>query len=129
MTSAYTKINLADVKDLAPEHGMGDYGQSRFARTALGAKGIGLAHYRVNPGQRIGFGHTHHEAEEVYLVLSGSGRFKVDDDVFDVGPQDLVYCPPGTVRAWEAGDEGMELVAFGHHTEDDSEMEMGWWSD
>jgi mannose-6-phosphate isomerase-like protein (cupin superfamily) len=129
MTTAYRKINLRAVEDMAPKYGMGDYGQARFARTALGADGIGLAHYRINAGQRIGFGHTHREAEEVYVILSGSGRFKVDDDVIDVGPQDLVYCPPGTVRAWEAGAEGMELLAFGHHAEDDAEMEQGWWGD
>ena len=65
MTTAYRKINLADVKDLAPEYGMGDFGQARFARDAIGAEGIGLAHYRVNAGQRISFGHTHRESEEV----------------------------------------------------------------
>lgn len=129
MSTTYRKLNFSEVEDLAPEYGMADYGEARFARTALGAEGIGLARYRVHPGQRIGFGHTHRESEEVYLVLAGSGRFKVEDDVFDVAPQDVVYCPPGTMRAWEAGADGLELVAFGHHHPDDSEMQPGWWGD
>ena len=89
---------------------MGDMGESRFLRKDLGADGIGMANYRMNPEQRIGFGHTHGEAEEVYLVLAGSGRFKIDDDIVEVGPKDVVYCPPGTMRAWESGPDGMELA-------------------
>ena len=107
--SDYTKINLSEVKDLAPEYGMGDMGEARFARRQLGAEQIGLTMYAMNGGRRIGFGHTHREVEEAYLVLSGSGRFKVGDEVIDVGPRDVVFVPPGTMREWEAGPDGMEL--------------------
>jgi mannose-6-phosphate isomerase-like protein (cupin superfamily) len=126
----YTKLNFDDVKDLAPDFGMGAMGQARFARQALGAERIGLANYRMNPGQRVGFGHRHGESEEVYVVLSGSGRFRVQDDVFDVGPRDVVYCRPQATREWEAGPDGIELLAFGAHAEGgDAEMERGWWTD
>jgi mannose-6-phosphate isomerase-like protein (cupin superfamily) len=126
----YTKLNLDDVKDLAPDFGMQTMGQARFARQALGAERIGLANYRMNPGQRVGFGHRHGESEELYVVMSGSGRFRVDDDVFGVGPRDVVYCPPRATREWEAGPEGMDLLAFGAHAEDaDTETEPGWWTD
>ncbi|MGI8413118.1 MAG: cupin domain-containing protein [Solirubrobacteraceae bacterium] len=129
MNTSHTKINLNDVKDLAPEYGMAVLGEARFARDTLGAQRIGLARYRVNPGQRIGFGHRHRESEEMYVVLSGSGRFKVEDDVFPVAVQDVVYCPPASMRAWEAGADGLELLAFGGHIEDESELEPGWWTD
>jgi mannose-6-phosphate isomerase-like protein (cupin superfamily) len=127
--SDYTKINLSEVKDLAPEYGMSEMGQARFARQQLGAETTGLTHYTMNAGRRVGFGHLHREVEETYLVLAGSGRFKVGEDVFDVGPRDVVFVPPGTMREWEAGGDGMEMVAFGGHVEGDAEMKPGWWSD
>jgi quercetin dioxygenase-like cupin family protein len=128
--ATHTKINLSEVKDLAPDYGMSDLGQARFARSALGAERIGLAQYRINPGSRIGFGHSHGESEEMYVVLTGSGRFRVQDEVFEVGARDVVYCPPDAMRGWEAGPDGMELLAFGAHTEgEEHNMEQGWWTD
>jgi uncharacterized cupin superfamily protein len=125
----HTKLNLDDVKDLAPEFGMQELGEAHFARDALGAQRIGLAHYRVNRGQRAGFGHRHREAEEIYVILGGSGTFKVDDDVFPVAERDVVYCQPSAMRGWEGGPEGLEMLAFGAHAPDDAEMEPGWWTD
>jgi quercetin dioxygenase-like cupin family protein len=128
--NGYKKLNLSEVKDLAPDFGMSEVGESRFAREALGAEGIGLAYYRTNPGRRLGFGHRHAQAEETYLILSGSGRFKVEDEIFDVGPRDVVYVSPEAMREWEAGDDGLEMVAFGGRDEEGgAEMEPGFWSD
>ncbi len=125
----HTKLNLDDVKDLAPEFGMQEVGEAHFARDALGAQRIGLAHYRVNPGQRIGFGHRHQEAEEIYVILGGSGSFKIDDEMVTVAARDVVYVPPSAMRGWEAGHDGLEILAFGGHAPDDVEMEPGWWTD
>jgi mannose-6-phosphate isomerase-like protein (cupin superfamily) len=127
--STHAKVNLDDVDDMAPKHGMGEMGSARFPRKALGAEGIGLANYTMNPDQRIGFGHRHGEVEEVYVVISGSGRFKVDDEIIDVSARDVVYVPPSAIRAWESGPDGLELIAFGHHVEGDGEMTQGWWTD
>jgi quercetin dioxygenase-like cupin family protein len=126
---SHKKLNLNDVKDLAPDFGMTEMGEARFARDALGADRIGLAHYRVNAGHRVGFGHRHGEVEEMYVVLSGSGRFKVDDEMFSVAARDVVYCRPEAMREWEAGPDGLELLAFGGHAENDGQMEPGWWTD
>jgi quercetin dioxygenase-like cupin family protein len=126
---SYTKLNLNQVKDLAPEFGMNEMGEARFAREALGAQRIGLCQYRVNAGQRVGFGHRHGEVEEMYVVIGGSGRFKVEDDVFAVTARDVVYCPPSATREWEAGPDGLEILAFGGHAENDGEIEPGWWTD
>ncbi len=129
--SEYSRVNLDDVKDQAPDFGLGEMGQARFARADLGAEGIGLSHYRMNPGERPGFGHSHGSMEEMYVVLSGSGRFKLGDDIIEIGPRDVVYCPPETMREWEAGTDGLEMLAFGTHAEGDGEstMEQGWWTD
>ena len=127
--SEYTKINISEVTDFAPQFGMGDMGEARFARKQLGAEKIGLTYYKMNGGHRVGFGHTHSEVEEVYVVLSGSGRFKVGDDIFDVATRDVVYVAPKAVREWEAAPEGMEMLAFGGHAEGDAEMTPGWWTD
>ena len=125
----YRKLNFADVKDLAPDYGMSDMGEARFARGALGSDVIGLTRYTMKPGRRVGFGHRHPNSEEAYVVLSGSGRFRVGDDVVDVGPQDIVYCPANTMREWEAGSDGMELLAFGQHTEgENTEMDREFWT-
>ncbi len=128
--TTHRKLSLDDVKDLAPQFGMQTMGEARFAREALGAERIGLADYRMNPGQRVGFGHRHTESEEMYLVLSGSGRFRVDDEVLEVGPRDVIYCPPQATREWEAGPGGMEVLAFGAHAAGgDAEMQRDWWID
>jgi quercetin dioxygenase-like cupin family protein len=126
----HKKLNFADVKDLAPDYGMGEVCEARFARGALGAERIGVTSYRMKPGRRVGFGHSHPESEEAYVVLNGSGRFRVQDEVFDVRPNDVVYCPVNTMREWEAGSDGMELLAFGAHTEGESaEMKRDFWTD
>jgi quercetin dioxygenase-like cupin family protein len=126
--SEYTKINIGEVEDLAPQYGMDEICQARFARGALGAQQIGMAYYELKPGQRLPFGHRHAEDEEVYLVQSGSGRFKVGDEVFGVGPHDVVFVPPQSMRSWEAGEDGMALIAFGGHTEGaGADMDQEFW--
>ena len=127
--SNYTKVNIAEVEDLAPKFGMDQVGEARFARGVLGAEQIGLSYYKLKPDQRLGFGHRHESDEEVYLVLSGSGRFKVDDEVFGVGPRDLVFVPPSSMRGCECDADGMEMIAFGGHTEGaTTDMDQEFWA-
>ena len=130
MADTHSKVNLEDVKDQAPDFGMEAMGSARFARQQLGAQDIGLSVYDMNPGQRVGFGHRHSESEEVYVVVRGSGRFRADDEIFDIGLDDVVYCPPTSMREWESGPDGLRLIAFGGHKDgEDSEMQPGWWTD
>lgn len=125
MTERHAVSNLDTAKDFAPEYGMVEMGEARFMRDELGAERIGLSYYRMNPGRRVGFGHRHGKSEEMYVVLAGSGRFKVEAEIVAVAPKDVVYCPPATMREWEAGPDGLEVLAFGGHAEDDSEMQPG----
>jgi uncharacterized cupin superfamily protein len=128
-TTGYARINLDDVTDLAARFGMGELGEARYLREDVGAEQIGMTLYRMNPGRRTGFGHRHERAEEMYVVLSGSGRVKVDGDVLEVGPLDVVRVAPSSVREFEAGREGMHLLATGMHVKDDAEMVQEWWTD
>ena len=124
----YSKINIDQLEDLAPGFGF-ESQEARFARREIGAERIGVAHYRVRPGRRLEFGHRHKSMEEAYLVLAGGGTFRVDDETFEVAARDVVRVPPESWRGWEAGPDGMELVAFGEHVEGDDETEMdpNWW--
>ena len=124
----YTKVNLReDVKDMAPEHGMEGI-ESRFARTNLELSNSGLSYFRLDPGYRAPFGHTHSEQEEIYVILSGSGRVAVGDEIVEVGQWDAVRIAPGELHGMEAGSDGAEILAFGApNTENkDADMEPGW---
>ena len=124
----YEKINIDELDDQAGPNGLTSQ-EARFPRRDLGAERIGLAHYKVYPGARLEFGHRHRSMEEVYVVLSGDGVFRVDEEVFAVAAHDAVRVEPQSWRGWEAGPEGMELLAFGEHVEGDgeSELDMQWW--
>jgi uncharacterized cupin superfamily protein len=128
--TTFSQLNLEAAEDVAPQYGMDAMGEARFVRSALGAERIGLSHYRMKPGTRPGFGHRHGSMEEMYVVLAGTGRFKVDDEIVEVGPKDVLYCPPEAMREWEAGPDGLELLAFGSHAEGDGEsaMDEEFWS-
>jgi uncharacterized cupin superfamily protein len=119
---SYTIKNLQEVSDSAPNFGYQDVQEARFAGKDLGAERTGLAFHRVKPGCRQGFAHRHDEAEEIYVVLSGRGRLKLDDEVIDVAPLDAIRVAPAVTRAFEAGDEGLELLAVGAHHEGDGEI-------
>jgi mannose-6-phosphate isomerase-like protein (cupin superfamily) len=127
----YTLINLKQVEDLAPKHGLAPGLESRFARVPLGLEHSGISHFKVAPGFRVPFGHRHDEQEEIYLVTSGSARVKLDDEILELATWDAVRIPPGTMRGLEGGPDGAEVVAFGApNTENkDAAMEPGWWVD
>ena len=126
----YTRLNLREVEDQAPKFGFAPHLESRFARKALGLAHSGVTHYRIAADFRIPFGHSHSEQEEIYVVLSGSGRLKLDDEVLELRELDAVRIGAGTWRNLEGGPEGVEILAFGA-AEDNSDVEMKqqWWTD
>jgi mannose-6-phosphate isomerase-like protein (cupin superfamily) len=127
---SYTKKNLDSVEDSAPKFGYEELQEARFAGQDLDAEATGVALMRVKPGQRQGFAHKHDEAEEVYVVISGSGRIKLDDEIVDVERLDAIRIAPGVTRALEADDEGLEYLAFGPHHKGDGELiHEGFWDD
>jgi mannose-6-phosphate isomerase-like protein (cupin superfamily) len=125
----YTHMSLLDVEDAAEWFGFGETLESRFAHGALEAEQTGFSLHRIKPGKRQPFGHRHDTAEDVYFVVSGSGRVKLDDDILELHPREAVRVAPGVMRQFEAGDEGLEILAFGQrHAEDRGEIVQGWWS-
>ncbi len=126
---SYAKKNLREVEDSAAEHGLSERQEARFPRMELGAEQTGMNFLTVKPGQREAFAHRHRTAEEVYVVLGGSGRVKLDDDVVDLAPLDAVRVSPGTTRTFEGGPDGLEVLVFGPHVEGDGEMVQDFWAD
>ena len=131
--SNYTQLNLNDVENQAPNFGMPEEMEARFASGDLELEQSGAALMRLQPGFRIPFGHTHAEQEELYVVTRGGGRLKVDDDVLELKEYDAVRIPAGAMRNFEAGPDGVDYVCFGApHVEDkqaEAEMQPGWWKD
>jgi mannose-6-phosphate isomerase-like protein (cupin superfamily) len=129
MASPYTLKQLTDVKDSAPGFGLGEVQEARFAGGDLEAQDTGVAHQRIKPDTRVPFAHRHDKAEEVYVVLSGSGRVKLDDEIIDIGTLDALRVAPHVTRNFESGPDGLELLAFGPHHKGDGEVIQGWWVD
>ena len=130
--AGYTKLNLKeDVEDQAPKFDMSPQLEFRTARAPLETENAAISYLRVAPNYRLPFGHHHNEQEEVYVVVEGSGRVKLDDDVHDLRQWDAVRVGKDTVRSFEAGPDGLAFLAFGApRTESqDAQMIPGWWSD
>jgi len=129
--SDYTKQNLkADVENAAAKFGMPEELEARFGRRALGGESLGLSYMRLAPNFRVPFGHKHSQQEEVYVLVAGSARIKLDDEIVELAPWDAVRIGKGTMRNMEAGPDGAEYIAFGAGSDpQDAEMEQGWWSD
>ncbi len=125
--TGFAIVNLEEVEDSAPKFGFGEVGEARFARQQLGALGIGISHQRLRPGKRQAFGHRHVVDEEVYVILDGSGRIAVDDQVTEVQRMDVIRVSPGSARAFEAGPKGLELLAIGNHHAGDAQILPGFW--
>jgi uncharacterized cupin superfamily protein len=126
---SYAKKNLRDVQDMAGQHGLSGTQEARFPRADLGAEQTGMNYLIVKPGQREAFAHRHRTAEEVYVVLAGSGGVKLDDELVALASLDAVRVSPGVARAFEAGPNGLEVLVFGPHVEADSEMVQDFWAE
>lgn len=124
---SYAKKSLRDVADSAPKFGLSEHQEARFARGDLGAEQTGITYLRIKPGRREAFAHRHRSAEELYVVLAGSGRVKLDDDLVDLEQLDAVRVSPGVTRCLEAGPEGLEVLIVGPHVDDDVEMIDDFW--
>jgi mannose-6-phosphate isomerase-like protein (cupin superfamily) len=129
MASSYTFRKLTDIDDSAPKFGFAELQEARFANEDLETEQTGVSHHRVKEGARQAFGHRHEKAEEVYVVISGSGRVKLDDEIVELEKLDALRVSPEVTRCFEAGDDGLELLAFGAQHKGDGEVIPGWWKD
>jgi hypothetical protein len=122
--SGYTVVNLKEVEDQAPRFGYAPHMQARFARKALSLENSGLSHFKVAPGFRIPFGHHHADQEEIYVVVAGSARIKLGDEIVDLGTWDAVRVPPELTRGMEGGPDGAEILAFGSPSNENADVQM-----
>jgi mannose-6-phosphate isomerase-like protein (cupin superfamily) len=126
----YTKQNLWEVDDAAPRFDMPREMEARFARSSLDGETLGLSLIKLAPGFRIPFGHKHENQEEVYVVVRGSARVKVEDEIVELGQWDALRIDMNTMRGVEAGPDGVEYLAFGAGDDPtDAELVHDWWSD
>jgi quercetin dioxygenase-like cupin family protein len=109
--SSYALVNLLDVEDSVGERAPGIDG--RFARKHLDSRDLGVSLFRYAPELRSPMAHSHREQEEAYVVVGGSGRVLLDGQTHELRKWDVVRVAPEVVRAFEAGPEGLELIALG----------------
>jgi mannose-6-phosphate isomerase-like protein (cupin superfamily) len=129
--AGYTTLNLKDVEDQAPNFGLSPDLEARMARVPLELEQFGLSYQRIAPNFRLPFAHKHRNQEEAYVVVSGSMRAKVGDDILDLKQWDVLRVDKDTVRGFEAGPEGAELIAVGapNTGPGDAETMNNWWTD
>jgi mannose-6-phosphate isomerase-like protein (cupin superfamily) len=128
----HTIVNLKDdVEDMAPKYGLSPGLESRFAREPLALEKSGFSYFRIGPGFKQPFGHRHREQEEVYVVVSGSARIRLEDEERELRQWDAVRVPGHVTRALQGGPDGAEVLAFGapNTGNKDAEMVQGFWAD
>lgn len=126
----YTQVNLKDdVENMSERFGLAPDMEARFARGALGLQGGGFSYQKLAPDFRAPIAHRHRTHEEVYVVVSGGGRVKIEDEVRELRQWDAIRFPAQTARAFEAGPDGLELLAIGFGEGGDAEMLEGFWED
>jgi len=123
----FTVQKLTEVEDMAAKHGFGEAGEARFANDELDARDSGISLHLVRPGARQPFAHRHERAEEIYVVLSGSGRIKLDDEIVEISERDAIRIAPAVTRSLEAGADGLEVLAFGPRHKGEAEMVHDFW--
>ena len=130
--AGYTKLNLKeDVEDQAPRFGLEGKIEARMARVALELENAGVSYQRLAPNYRLPFAHKHKNQEEIYVLVSGNARAKLEEDIVDLKPWDALRVHKDTVRSFEAGPEGAEMIAIGapNTGPGDADMIQGWWMD
>jgi mannose-6-phosphate isomerase-like protein (cupin superfamily) len=107
----YAIVNLLEIEDSVQGRAPGMEG--RFGRKHLDSRDLGISHWRYAPNTRAPMGHSHREQEEAYVVVAGSGRVRLDDEVRDLRQWDAIRIAPEVVRAFESGPDGLDLIAVG----------------
>ena len=118
----YTIKNLKEAEDSAQAGGLSDFIEARFAHKDLNSERSGISYQVFKAGKRQPFAHKHGEMEEIFVVISGNGRVKLDDQVEEIGPLDAIRIAPPVVRAFEGGDEDLVVLVFSPRAEGDAEI-------
>jgi mannose-6-phosphate isomerase-like protein (cupin superfamily) len=127
--SRFATVNLLEVENSVGDRVPGVEG--RFGRKYLDSRDLGVSHFRYAPNLRSPMAHSHREQEEAYVVVAGSGRVLLDDEVLELRQWDVVRVAPEVVRCFEAGPEGLDVIAVGgpKPAEGDGVMATANWPD
>jgi uncharacterized cupin superfamily protein len=130
----YSRTNIKEQEDLGPRFDGAPDLEFRAVTKALGLEQSALSYQHVPPGYRFPYGHTHVTQEEVYVVVAGGGRMKVDDEIFELAQWDAVRVPAGSWRGYEAGPDGLEILVvgapnLGDDPRGDVDGRRDWWAD
>ena len=125
----FTIRNLKELEDSAADRGPEI--EARFGRRHLDTQHLGVSYFRYGPAYKAAYGHRHREQEEAYVVVGGSGRMRLDDEIVELRQWDAIRVAPDVVRAFEGGPEGLELIAIGADRPEggDGEMIKDFWTD
>lgn len=125
----YTRVNLKEIEDSAADRGPDV--EARFGRKHLDSQHLGVSYFRYAPGYRSTMGHSHREQEEAYVVVGGSGRVRLDDEIVELKQWDVVRVAPAVVRGFEGGPDGLEFIAIGADRPEggDGVRVDEWWTD
>ena len=128
--SAYSVARREDATDFMAD--WPEYGEQRWFTEAVGAEQVSFSWRRMLPGTggRGSYGHRHPGQEEVYFVISGVVTFKLDDDVFEAGPQTAVRVGGDTFRSVHNDtDEEAQLLIFSARLDDPpTELRDDFWA-
>jgi len=130
--AGYTMQNLREIENQGVNFGLDENDiQLRMAKDPLGCADCGLTYLRLGPGWRTPFGHNHKTQEEIYVLVNGSARMKIEDEVVEMKPFTAVRVSPETMRSYEGGAEGAELIVIGtpRTGSGDADIVPGWWGD
>jgi quercetin dioxygenase-like cupin family protein len=122
----WTRKNFNALRDVSPPDVPIEW---RFARTALESPELGVSRFTYEPGARMPWGHRHRVQEELYVIIAGSGRAKLDDEVIEIGTWDALRVAPEVIRSFEAGSDGLDVICIGGRKPDgpDSERYPDFW--
>ena len=127
--AGYSIVNIKDLEDMAVKFGMSPNMEARFGRSATDAQQGGFSYQRFAPNFRQPFGHRHRDQEEFHVVLSGSGRVTLEDETRPIRQWDTIRVSPQTARAFEAGDDGLEVLVFGAGEAGEAEVLESFWDE
>ena len=127
--SRFATVNLLEVENSVGDRAPGVEG--RFGRKHLDSRDLGVSHFRYAPNLRSPMAHSHREQEEAYVVVAGSGRVLLDDEVLDLRQWDVIRVSPNVVRGFEGGPDGLEFIAIGSDRPEggDGETVQEFWTD